>query len=74
MHPCACCDGDQIGTLQLVCGMASLQMCIYMTLHRPLVMQIAKVADPDGWLIAFIDNNDFADELKKAGTFKTSWF
>ena len=30
--------------------------------------KVAKVADPDGWVVAFVDNDDFLGELCKAGT------
>ena len=29
--------------------------------------QVTKVADPDGWILAFVDNSDFLAELRKAG-------
>lgn len=33
--------------------------------------QTSKVADPDGWLLAFVDNEDFLGELCKTGSLKS---
>ena len=30
--------------------------------------KVMKVADPDGWTLAFVDSGDFEQELCKAGT------